>query len=60
MDDVKYRCNDCGHESTGTKKIHTTYEAYYGAPIPTHTPLTLRGCERCGSDDLEEVEHECD
>ena len=47
-----YKCNDCGAITYEPKEVNTSYEHYYGAPVPTYTPFTYHTCPSCGSEDI--------
>lgn len=53
--EIKYVCNNCKKEFFEFKKIKTTYESYYGvaSEFPNSTPLELKVCPFCDSDDIE-------
>lgn len=49
-----YYCTNCSNVFDEPHIVRTSYEAYYGAPVSSFTPLTLYTCPRCGNEDLEE------
>lgn len=46
-----YKCNRCGHQFEEYKTKQTTYEDYYGCPVPAITPMTLYICPNCDEED---------
>ena len=49
-----YICNDCGEIFDEPYGYQTTYEHYYGCPIPTSTPLTIYQCPHCRSENWDD------
>ena len=53
---MMYKCFKCGKEFDEPKKLHETYEHYYGCTdLESRTPFWLYVCPRCNSEDFEEV-----
>ena len=54
------RCMDCGliFPAEDTRQIHTSWEAYYDAPVPGYSPLILNVCPRCDSEQIEEIQED--
>lgn len=55
-----YYCEDCGEIFEEPQIKHTTYESYYGvwSDFSSHTPLDLKLCPSCGSDNLSPYEYD--
>lgn len=49
-----YICCNCEKKFLEPRTKETTYEAYLGVSVPTHTYLLLELCPFCGSDEIEE------
>lgn len=59
---MMYKCNQCGklnHEDD-LEIINTSYESYYGVGgmFASRTPLTLRLCAYCKSEEIERCEQD--
>lgn len=53
-----YRCLRCDEEFYEPNTVETSYESYYGvsSEFTGSTPLTLKICPYCNSDEIEEFE----
>ena len=51
---MSYKCCGCERKFDEPNILQTTYEEYYGAPLPTRTYLKLELCPCCGCEDFNE------
>lgn len=49
-----YHCDNCRNIFEEPHVVHTSYEAYYDAPVGGYTPMNLYVCPRCGNEYIEE------